>query len=201
MIYSLDRMLVLFTPPKCASNTLHELLTKQSCMSVIGPQMDGGVDIHTTVLPWDVWSRLEDYTFVVSIRNPYTRTASLYGHYKQYWPTPHLTFVDFLRQLVLAPRFSFFNTTISSMLQPVEGPLDGRPPIPITNYVRVENLSEDLSALGFDVPVDLPKINSSDNLGFEEFTSESKDLVDLWSYYDFSRFGYQQEIPHLENRT
>jgi hypothetical protein len=199
MIYSLDRLLVLFTPPKCASNTLHELLTKQSCMSVIGPQMDGGVDIHTTALPWDVWSRLESYTFAVSIRHPYTRAASLYGHYKQYWPAPHLSFVDFLRQLVLAPRWGFFNATITSMLQPVETPFDGRPPIQVSHYVRVESLSQDLRALGFDVPADLPKHNSSDNRGFDEFTPESKQLVDLWSFYDFSRFGYQQVIPHLEN--
>lgn len=199
MIYSLDRMLVLFTPPKCASNTLHELLTRQSCMSVIGPQMDGGVDIHTTVMPWDVWSRLDRYTFAVSIRHPYTRAASLYGHYKQYWPAPHLSFVDFLRQLVLAPRWAFFNTTITSMLTPVESPFDGRPPIQISHYVRVESLSQDLRALGFDVPADLPKHNSSDNRGLEEFTPESKQLVDLWSHYDFQRFGYLPVIPHLEN--
>ncbi len=199
MIYSLDRLLVLFTPPKCASNTLHELLTKQSCMSVIGPQLDGGVDIHTTVLPWDVWSRLDRYTFAVSVRNPYTRAASLYGHYKQYWPEPHLSFVDFLRQLVVAARFGFFNATITSMLQPVEAPLGGHPPIQVSHYVRVESLSEDLRALGFDVPAELPRINSSNNRGLEEFTPESKKLVDMWSLYDFSRFGYQQVIPHLEN--
>ncbi len=199
MIYSLDRLLVLFTPPKCASNTLHELLTKQSCMSIIGPQLDGGVDIHTTVMPWDVWSRLESYTFAVSIRHPYTRAASLYGHYKQYWPVPHLSFVDFLRQMVLAPRWGFFNATITSMLTPVESPFDGRPPIQVTHYVRVESLAQDLRALGFDVPDDLPRFNSSDNRGFDEFTPESKELVDLWSFYDFARFGYQPVIPHLEN--
>jgi hypothetical protein len=199
MIYSLDRLLVLFTPPKCASNTLHEILTKQSCMSVIGPQMDGGVDIHTTVLPWDVWSRRDSYTFAVSIRHPYTRAASLYGHYKQYWPAPHLSFVDFLRQLVLAPRWGFFNATITSMLTPVESPFDGRPPIQVSHYVRVESLSQDLRALGFDVPADLPKYNNSDNRGLDEFTPESKELVDLWSHYDFQRFGYQPVIPQLEN--
>jgi hypothetical protein len=201
MIYSLERLLVIFTPPKCASNTLHELLTKQSCMSIIGPQMDGGVDIHTTVLPWDVWARREGYTFAVGIRHPYTRAASLYGHYKQYWPQPHLSFVDFLRQLVLAPRWAFFNTTITSMIQPVETPFDGRPSIPITRYVRVEHLSEDLRALGFDVPSELPKYNSSVNRGLEEFTPEAKQLVDLWSHYDFERFGYERVIPHLGGST
>jgi hypothetical protein len=112
---------------------------------------------------------------------------------------PHLSFVDFLRQLVLAPRWAFFNTTITSMLTSVESPFDGRPPIQVSRYVRVESLSQDLRALGFDVPADLPKYNSSDNRGFEEFTPESKELVDLWSHYDFARFGYQQVIPHLEH--
>ena len=197
MIYSLERTLVIFTPPKCASNTLHEVLTRQSCMSVIGPQMDGGVDIHTTILPWDVWSRKDDYTFAVSTRHPYTRAASLYGHYKQYWPLPHLSFIEFLKQIVLAPRWAFFNTTIASMLQPVEAPVDGRPPITINRFVRVEHLSEDLLSLGFDVPTKMPTHNASSNQGLDEYTLESKQLVDLWAHYDFDRFGYKREIPQL----
>ena len=195
MIYSLPRSLVLFTPPKCASNTLHEVLTRQSCMSVIGPQFNGGVDIHTVVLPWDVTARLPDYTFAVSVRHPYTRVASLYGHYCRYWPSPHLSFIEFLRKLVVAPRFAFFNMTIAAMLEPLEQPLDGKPAIRVTRYVRVEHLAQDLRELGFDVPDELPRHHASVHRGLEEYTPEAVQLVDQWAYHDFQRFGYAQGFP------
>jgi hypothetical protein len=194
MLYSHARSLVLFTPPKCASNTLHDLLTTQGCMSVIGPQLDGGVDIHTTVLPWDVYARREEYSFVVAVRHPYTRAESLYGHYRAHWPAPHLSFLDFLRQLVLAPRYGFFHSTISSMLQPVEQPLDGRPPIRASKLVRVESLAADLRALGFTVPSELPRANRSEHRGLGEHCAESMRLVDLWAHHDFQRFGYQKGL-------
>lgn len=197
MIYSLGRSLVLFTPPKCAANSLHDLLTTQGCMSVIGPQLDGGVDIHTTVLPWDVYDRREQYTFAVAVRHPYERAASLFGHYKAYWPAPHLSFLAFLRELVVAPRFAFFHSTISSMLQPVEQPLDGRPPIQVTKYVRVETLAADLRALGFDVPAAMPHVNRSEHRGRWEYCAESMRLVDQWALHDFRRFGYERGISGL----
>ena len=198
MIYSLGRSLVLFTPPKCASNTLHDLLTLQGCMSVIGPQLDGGVDIHTTVLPWDVFARREQYVFAVAARHPYTRVASLYGHYRAHWPAPHLSFRDFLRQLVLAPRYAFFHSTISAMLQVVEQPLDGKAPIRVTKVVRVESLGDDLRDLGFTVPTPLPKANRSEHRGLAEYDAETMQLVDLWAHHDFQRFGYTKGIAGLQ---
>ena len=197
MIFSLQHRLVLFTPPKCASNTIHDLLCQRSCKCVIGPQLDGGTDIHTTVLPWEVWNRLDEFTFAVSVRSPYTRAASLYGHYKLYWPAPHLPFVGFLERFVLAPRYGFFNATIASMIEPIESPLDGRRPIRVTRHVRVEALVEDLIALGFELPRELPRLHVSVHRGLEEFTMESKQLVDLWSRHDFERFGYATDIPRL----
>jgi hypothetical protein len=197
LIYSLARGLVLFTPPKCAANTLHDLLVTQGCQTVLGPQLDGGVDIHTTVLPWDVYARLGAYTFAVSVRHPYERAASLYGHYRRFWQTPHLPFLDFLRQFVVAPRFAFFHSTISAMLQPVEQPLDGRPPLRAARVVRVESLAADLRALGFTVPDPMPRSNRSENRGRAEFCAEAMRLVDAWAWHDFQRFGYRPGIDGL----
>jgi hypothetical protein len=83
------------------------------------------------------------------------------------------------------------------MLEPLESPLDGRRPIRVTRYVPVETLAEDLIALGFALSGELPRLHVSVNRGLEEFTMESKLLVDLWSRHDFERLGYATDIPRL----
>jgi hypothetical protein len=198
MIFSLEKRVVLFTPPKCAANTLHEVLCRDGCKCVIGPQFDGGTDIHTTSMPWEVWDRPDEFTFAVSVRNPFTRAASLFGHYKGYWPKPHLRFEEFLEQFVVAPRFTFFNATIASFLRSVEAPLDGRRRIAVTACVRVESLVADLARLGFEVPGQLPVRHRSENAGMAEHSQRSKSLVELWAYHDFERFGYARRIPGLD---
>lgn len=190
MILSLEQRVVLLTPPKCATVTLHDVFGRAGCQCVLGPQFDGGVGEHTTMLPWDVWSIIDEFTFAVVTRHPYTRTQSMYGHYRRYWPSPHLDFTEFLERIVVAPRYLFFNATISSFLAPLEDPMDGHPPVQVTEAVRVESLIADLGRLGLNVPDALPEHHRSDGAGTPSHTRATKRLVDLWARHDFDRFGY-----------
>lgn len=185
---------MILTPPKCGTNTLHAVLPAHGARIVYGPQFDGNVGEHTAVWEFDVWSRLASYRFAVAIRHPYTRALSLFGHYLAYWPAPHLEFRDFLEQIVVAPRFPFFNSTISAFLFQVESPFDGRRPVAVTEVVRVESMAADLRRLGFPVSEPLPTAHALPNPGLGAYTPPAKALVDLWARHDFDRFGYARDL-------
>lgn len=200
MLVDFDRHLVLITPPKCGTSTLHEVLPRFGVKAILGPQFDFAIGEHTTLLPYDVWSQLNRFRFVVVTRNPYTRAASLYAHYRRYWPPPHLVFADFLERIVIAPRYAFFNATITSMIHPLENPLDGRLPVAVDASIRLQALEDDLRCLGYSVNDGLPKIHALDGPGVSDYTPRTKDLVDLWSYHDFERFGYPRDLSRAYDR-
>jgi hypothetical protein len=194
MLVDSERGIVLFTPPKCATMTLHEVLPRFGAKTVQGPQFDGGVGEHTTLLTNDVWSAIDRFQFVVATRNPYTRAASLYGHYRRYWAPPHLAFPDFVEQIVVAPRYLFFNATLASLLEPIEHPLDGRRALRVDRFVRLETLAADLRSLGYDVAGDLPRVHALAHRGLAEYTPRARQLVETWARHDFERFSYSREL-------
>jgi len=194
MLFCPKRRILLFTPPKCGTNTLHAVLPPLGCRSVYGPQFDGNVGEHTTVWESDVWRDLDSYKFAVATRHPFARAASLYGHYRHYWRSPHLGFDDFLEQIVIAPKYAFFNATISSILHGIEEPIDGRRPIKVTEIVRLEHLAADLQKLGFAVADPLPRAHALPNPGIAAYTPAAKRLVELWARHDFDRFGYARDL-------
>jgi hypothetical protein len=194
MLICPERRLILITPPKCGTNTLHAVLPPLGCRIVFGPQFDGNVGEHTTVWEYDVWRDLDSYRFAVATRHPYARALSLYGHYLHYWAAPCLGFEDFLEQIVVASKHAFFNATISSILTRVEDPIDGRRPIRVTEAVRIEHLAADLKKLGFAVSEPLPRVHALPNPGRAAYTPAAKALVDLWARYDFDRFGYARDL-------
>jgi hypothetical protein len=194
MLVDLERRLVLFTPPKCGAMTLHEVLPRHGAQPVLGPQFDGGVGEHTTLLPYDVWRDVDRYRFVVATRNPYTRVASLFGHYRRYWSSPHLPFQEFVERIVVAPRHLFFNATVASILEPVENPLDGRRPLRVDAFVRLETLSDDVRRLGYSIAGDLPRVHALPHRGLDEYSPRAQELVESWARHDFDRFGYPREL-------
>ena len=194
MIYSPQRRLVVFTPPKCGTNTLHEVLPRHGFRIVMGPQFDGAVGEHTLSLEYDVWRDLASHRFAVAARHPYARTASLYGHYCHYWPPPHAPFPEFVASHVIAPKFAFFNATIASLLHLHEYPVDGRTPVRFTEVIRVESLADDLRRLGVAVDEPLPRVHALPNAGRALYTGRAQELVDLWARHDFDRFGYARDL-------
>jgi hypothetical protein len=194
MLIDFERRIVLFTPPKCGTMTLHEVLPRFGAKAVLGPQFDSGVGEHTTLLPFDVWNAIESFRLVVATRNPYTRAASLFGHYRRYKPPPHLAFQDFVEQFVVAPRHLFFNATIAAILEPVESPLDGRRPLRVDAFVRLEALADDLRRLGYDAGGALPRVHALEHRGLAEYTPVAQRHVETWARHDFDRFGYSRDL-------
>ncbi len=194
MLIDFERNIVLFTPPKCGTMTLHEVLPQFGVKTVLGPQFDYGVGEHTTLLPFDVWNAIDRFRFVVATRNPYTRAASLYGHYQQYWEGADLLFPEFVEQIVVAPRHHFFNATISSVLQPLENPLDGRLSVRVDAFVRLEELAGDLCRLGYEFDDPLPPVHALQHRGLEEYTRSAQLAIETWARHDFDRFGYSRNL-------
>lgn len=194
MLVDLERRIVVFTPPKCGTMTLHDVLPRFGAKAVLGPQFDAGVGEHSTLLPFDVWSAIDRFRLVVATRNPYTRAASLFGHYRHYWAPPHLAFPDFVEQIVVAPRHLFFNATIASILAPVESPLDGRRPLRVDAFVRLEALADDLRRLGYDAGGALPRVHALEHRGVAEYTPDAQRRIEAWARHDFDRFGYSREL-------
>jgi hypothetical protein len=194
MLVDLERRIVLFTPPKCGTLTLHEVLPRFGAKPILGPQFDTDVGEHTTLLPHDVWREVDRFRFVVATRNPYTRAASLFGHYTRYWRPPHLAFPEFVEQLVVAPRHLFFNATIAAILEPLEIPLDGRRPLRVDSFVRLEALADDLRRLGYDVGGALPRVHALEHRGVAEYTPGAQQRIETWARHDFDRFGYSRDL-------
>jgi len=198
VLIDFQRNLILLTPPKCGTVTLHQELPRFGATPTFGQQFDGGNGEHTIHLPGDAWAAIERFRIAVVVRNPYTRATSLYGHYRRYWQAPYLPFPEFLARIVAAPRHLFFNATISSMLSPLEHPLDGRRPLPVTHHVRLECLADDLKRLGYPIATALPRAHALPHESLAAYTPQARDLVALWGLHDFERFGYRLDLAAAE---
>lgn len=197
MLFDFQRNLVILTPPKCGTLTLHEVLPRFGAQAIFGPQFDHGIGEHTVRLPTDVWQQPDRFRLVVAVRNPFTRVASLYGHYLRYWQPPHLPFPEFVERIVAAPRYHFFNATVMSILHELEHPLDGRRPMKVDAHVRLECLAADLARLGYPVG-ELPRVHRLPHDGLAAYTPRVQHVVEVWGWHDFERFGYARDLAQAE---
>ncbi len=78
MVILPDRHVVIITPPKCGSTSIHTYYQERGGIWCIGPQGDKQeIDKHTVHVPF----QFKDYRKYVVIRNPKDRFLSLYYHY------------------------------------------------------------------------------------------------------------------------
>jgi hypothetical protein len=166
MIALLDKKLLILTPPKCGSTSLHTYLCQHvDSVFIIGPQLDGRIDKHTGRIPFD----FRNYKRYLVVRNPYTRFISLYKH--------HLLFNQYksVDEFIKTYHKNPFNQNISDVYK-IQ-----------FNYWKLENLSQCLKDAGISYKV--PLLNESEERS-EGLTLEQKIKISQWAKPDCESFNY-----------
>lgn len=140
MLVNYERRIVLFTPFKNCSSSLHDYFGRdRSWINVIGPQpFDGLIGYHTNVLAswwrgWEVW---------LPIRNPYDRVRSMWK-----FCCSREGFVDFSQWVENRLHDAHFGPVTTLY--------------PYTRLIQCERLSRELHDLGCDYG-DMPRLNVSE---------------------------------------
>ena len=171
--------IVIITPPKNASSSLHTVLcgAKYGGVYIEGP-LPGvepiDIEAHTTLVPRR-WANLKKF---VAIRNPYRRAVSLYLHQVQFFGYRD-GFPSFVRDKLLHPSW-WYSPNVFFIPKNVAG------------FVHVETLAADLIAAGVQLEDQLPFDNKLTDSPREDLFegNEIRDLVNYWAREDFSRLGY-----------
>ena len=172
MLYDRVADIVIYTPPKCGSSSLHSYYT--GWIHVIGPQFDTGViEKHTTHLPYEAKENAECWMIV---RNPYDRASSLYRHWLR-WCDEHGSFEFFLRNTVHVGEYSFLSSSLYQFYMKTE-----RPPVRI---IKLEAIEDELQ-------IHLPHDNKGLNADVK-WTPYCIEFVRNWFAADFEHFDYPIE--------
>lgn len=176
MIYNMERNLLIYTPPKCASTMLHNTLCKQNdWIYVMGPQFDDcHIEKHTHCVPFPMKQQPDDATRILMWRDPYERALSLYGHYLHWWRVD-VPFRYFLEKVVHPGVYEFLSATVYDFEQ--------RCQMLPTHYVKVGDWDK-LRELGVPLPIDLRRVNTSDKRG-AVYDDWCRDFVAYWMKKDF----------------
>lgn len=140
MIVLPNYKLVIITPPKTGSTTLHRVL----CNDKFGGVAVYGSSVIANNYDHHVTGTCDGYKVLVSVRHPLDRLVSLWFHYVRdesfygraspaFW-----LFANFVGRKEVLPNFYLFN--ISNYVKPLK------------NYsvIRLEHLTEDLNKYGLD---------------------------------------------------
>lgn len=181
LVFSLSK-LVLITPPKNASTSLHAGLSELPGVrwiegpfpNAVGPPM---ISRHSTFIP----EEYRDFQRVVVVRHPYRRAASLYRHWQSF-QTYTGSFAEFVSEVLLYPSQNPFAQNQAAYFG------EGAP-----QFVRLEYLALDFAAYGIDAS-NLPRLNelgggkSIDDIG--GIDRETLSRLNYWAMDDFRRAGF-----------
>lgn len=182
MILLLDRRIVIITPPKTASDSLHHLFC--ACppwngQCLIG-RHHGVIDKHFPEVPLEA----DGFKVLLTVRNPYDRLVSLWLHkarLERYHGDGGESFAHFCGRLVRGEVQSWlWKTTIGELVgaQKIDGVL------------HVESLAEDLGKQGLAVE-SLPRRNCEWRKPWAEYyTPELLEQVKPWAAEDAEKWGY-----------
>lgn len=144
MIILPEYKLIIVTPPKCGSTSLHQYFCENKRSGILC--IDRDHDKHTCHVPF----HYRMYDVVVVIRNPRDRFFSLFNHYNR-WHKETLSYQQFYEQYT---RFEpFYAWRIVDYLQNYD--------LVTSNFIKIEEINNNLSLLlGHDV--NIPKLHISD---------------------------------------
>jgi len=155
MIALHSQELIIFTPPKCATHSLHCALEHLDGAELVFGEcplqgIKGGW--HTVEIP----EPLLHYRRAAAIRHPVDRVISLWFHYCRYSePAGVMSLPEFLSILIedRAALIPFFCRRLDQIL-----------PRPLDHWLRFERLTQDLCSLGIEPPR-LPRLERSTSRG------------------------------------
>lgn len=192
MLVSQSRQLVFVSTPKCATNTIYDVLTR-----LFGDAQYVQPQFHNRHVP----PRYQGYFTFSVVRNPYARAVSLWYSttvnpdnrrycYRAIGTTDFTTFLRYLltRPVALVKRHLDRNQT------------DWLAPVRLDAVLRLESLGTALRGLPFWPPgtaLELPQLNASVGCPTWQsvMTAERITLINRWANDDFDRFGYRRLDP------
>jgi hypothetical protein len=189
MILLLTHQVVIVTPPKTASDSLHRLFCSGppwNGLALVGEHSEpGNIDKHYPRLP----NEAANCTTLLLVRHPLDRLVSLYlhrGRLLSYRGEPTPSFEEHCRLLVDGKLVSWlFTSTIADLVG------DWKP----DRLVRVESLGRDLAEAGLVVP-NVPRVNFAFRRPWPAYYTPSLvQLVRPWAAKDADRFGYSLDLP------
>jgi len=183
--------LVIVTPPKAASSSLHHCLCSPEFggIFVLGPQGDapGPYEHHTGWVPWNY----TEFRIVIVVRDPYTRFQSLYDHARtqpsDVWPG---SLDGFAASLSSPSTHWFYRWSLSEFADDIRSGRDSEP-LAITGWIKTEFLEEGLRLHGVEVTV--PRLHVSQFSDREGLSDSVRGLINKHWAEDFERFRYQMQ--------
>jgi len=179
MILLPDKKILLITPPRCGSTSLHYALCEQgNGVYVMGPQLDAArhIEKHTFALP----HQAIHYKKYIVVRNPYDRITSFYAHYSKYTDKP-LTFAEYIETRVIPHK--------DVDCYPISSAIDRMDYYYIDRHLKIEDINTGLKNIGIDI--NIPKLNSSNKPPLH-WTPDLRFLIKTWGSNDFVRFNYSR---------
>ena len=187
MILLIERRIVILTPPKTASDSLHRALCSgYGGVMVVGDSMyPGNVDKHTTKIP----NEASGFKVLATVRQPLDRLVSLYCHYarteSEFYGRWSMAFWEFVNRVVRDRRVTGFPVDAMYCLTQAQH-LNG---ITTDGLLRCESLEADLVTHGIDVR--LTRENTSHRRPWRDyFDAGLLATVQPWAAPDCERFGY-----------
>lgn len=187
MIVLKKSRLIIATPPKCGSTSLHaQFCEQQDNVFVIGPQFGTDeINKHTMSIPFEY----RKYRRAMTVRNPFTRAISLWSYHCGW--NGEQSFENYLEWSVsTAEVYGFYRYRLFEFADEWEGDQ--------FDYLKLEHLDEGLRSYDLDFDI-LPMLNVGDHETPEElYTDETADLVRKHHAEDFKRFDYSLDLNEIE---
>lgn len=178
MIWLREHNLLIITPPKCGSTSVHRTLCERGTgVYVMGPCY-GFIEKHVWQ-SFPLWAK--DCRKAVLVRHPWARIASFYGHHRKY-ETPAIEWFDDWansRMDRIVDNRSWFQRYENVFIE-----------WPEATVLRIEHFWHDMmQAFGINVGI-VDHVHVSPWSGRLRATESV--LLDLWDYYrcDFVRGAY-----------
>jgi hypothetical protein len=173
MIALTNQKLLIFTPPKTASTSMHHALSQMKGAIWIMSD-EPGVEKHTTTIP----AMFENYQRIVVVRNPYQRFLSLWGHHQKDCLEAGRDFGTIERHAVkVAAREHWFLENISERY----GSLG------CENYWQIEHIRDAFDR--YKIPIWLPEMNRN-TFARQKMTDKLYDILRDWGNPDAIAYGY-----------
>ena len=180
MIVFLDKKIVLYTPPRCASTAMWDYFGKRGdALLIAGPGRDGSVNHHFS----SPISGYADYKQVVVVRKPLDRLCSLFRF--QVFHGTNEPFDGYIERLVnMRVKCSLYGDNIDTYLELVKE----------TDVVHFDSIEADLRKLGI-LAVD-EVLPASNRYPWEspkptDITPEQVESLKFWWEPDCKRFNIE----------
>lgn len=188
MLILQNQKLIIITPPKTGSNTLHiEQIPGSIWVYGYAGHDTTAITQHCTLIPGAMF---DDYPIWMVVRDPYQRAYSLYKHQVAYNKFKG-TFQEWIISRLPRPDNFFFQPCSWFADNTYRLHAGACKKVRVIGHLKLETLESDLKKMGIVLDHPLPhRHKTGEPKGM--FTNLEIQLINRWAKEDFSRFEYQK---------